>query len=196
MTSFTKRFDISFTLSREPGAASLVGYFTKSAAGVCSARQARAAVPTGLIPRLHLIANRAPPLSQDDSGSGEFWRMLRSWFPAGRESRFALTQGLRPGLSYVAPSGLGWGDSVCHARAMVAGSFSRERRRALLGWTAEGGCPHVFGRPDLTSRLKVQRSFVGSRSRATRLPQDDTVGTRHAAAEIRSISVVCGLILL
>ena len=39
-------------------------------------------------------------------------------------------------------------------------------------------------------RREVQRSFVGSRSRATPLPPDDTVGTRHAAAEIRSISVV------
>jgi hypothetical protein len=31
------------------------------------------------------------------------------WFPAGPESDFRLTQGLRPGLSYAAPEGLDLG---------------------------------------------------------------------------------------
>ena len=45
-----------------------------------------------------------------------------SWFPAGPESGSAVTQGLRPGLSYVAPSGLdyGGGVAVCRAEATIS----------------------------------------------------------------------------
>ena len=73
------------------------------------------------------IRERVAPRSLDDS---EFWESCRgasalerdSWFPAGPESGSAVTQGLRPRLSYVAPSGLdyGGGVAVCRAEATIS----------------------------------------------------------------------------
>jgi hypothetical protein len=49
----------------------------------------------------------------------------RIGFPAGPESGFGLTQGLRPGLIYAAPSGLDCGDvSPCAMGSVLSSRFS------------------------------------------------------------------------
>jgi hypothetical protein len=114
---------------------------------------------------------------------------MRSRFPAGPAFGFELTQGLRPGLIYAAPSGLGCGDAfaVCDDRFSVRGSrFSVWWVRLSELWRFFALEIHVshplhrtqrVGHPaflvvlavcvfDLMVR-KLQRSFVGSRSWAS-----------------------------
>ena len=63
------------------------------------------------------LASRATPLPQDDRRVGKclgwpFGVGLASWFPAGPESCFLFTQGLRPGLNLCRPFGAGFGGAV------------------------------------------------------------------------------------
>ena len=79
--------------------------------------------------------------------------------PAGPESFSALSQGLRPGLSYVAPAGLDRRKRD-EARHILNESWVPESCRALLGWTAEDGCPHVFLISFFYVVRKVRSSWV------------------------------------
>jgi hypothetical protein len=65
---------------------------------------------------------------------------IGSWFPAGPAFGLALTQGLRPGLIYVAPAGLDWGgvSTLVEAEGVP---FDQLRCRVLLAWTAGGLSP-------------------------------------------------------
>ena len=73
--------------------------------------------------------------------------------PAGRaapESDFLLTQGLRPGLYYAAPPGLGFGYSFCWCRPLERRRFPHnehlENASPRLMWHTQAWGPSLRGR--------------------------------------------------
>jgi len=133
--------------------------------------------------RLSLLELQIPRFARDDKGK---WLLSFAWLgrrgrrysarfivfliqvPAGPESFSALSQGLRPGLRYVAPAGLD-----CRRREEARLILIRSMgARALLGFARLDSLGWLSPREPSWGKCR-DPSLGVTRARATPLPQDD-----------------------